>query len=396
MRHGTTWAYIISADLICADLCSLLDESSRCLTCASNSLIFSRASSLSLLAPSSSFSFSPNLALESSSSASSFLIFSAAGEGAPLASGRVTPPARAEVLAEPPTERAERELPGRAAVAPVPAMVEGRVGLVGPRGRVTVPVAGGAPARAEEADDRAAVAPAGAPTGRVRPPADGPEEEAVGRIGLAVETIPPAGRPGGRERPVVAVGAAEAEDVEDASEDRRGRVGPAVTEGRRVLVAADVVALPEVETGRPPAGTGRAVVDDEEARGRRAAVGPAAPEADIEDRRGALVVPAVAVPAERVGPVAFEARMAPPPPAAPRPMMGRAVELDAADGRVAGFSPPTVGGLRAAPVDAVGSLATGVGEVGSFSPPAAGTVGDPGTSLSGSAAAAVAMASWST
>lgn len=343
MRHATGWIDIISADLICADLCSQFFwmKAARYLTCASNSLIFSRASSLSLLAPSPSFSFSPNLVLKSSSSASSFLIFSAAGEGAPFASGRVTPPpARAVVLAEPPTDRAERELPGRAAAAPVPVMVEGRVGLVAPRGRVTVPVAGGAPARAEEeeADERAAVAPAGAPTGRVSPPADGPDEEeavVVGRIGFAVETMPPAGRPDESERPVVAVGAAEEEDVEDASEDRRGRVSPAVTEGRRVLDAA-VVAFPgvEVEAGRPPAGTGRAVVDDEEeASGRRAAVGPPAPEADIEVRRGALVVPAVAVPVERVGPVAFGTRVAPPPPppGAPRPTVGRAVELVAAD-----------------------------------------------------------------
>ena len=92
-------------------------------------------------------------------------------------------------------------------------------------------MAGGAPARAEEeADDRAAGAPAGAPTGRVSPPVDGPDEEAVVRIGLAVETIPPAGRPDESERPVVAVGSAE-EDVEDASEDRRGRVGTAVADG---------------------------------------------------------------------------------------------------------------------------------------------------------------------
>lgn len=370
-----------------------------CLTCASSSLIFSRASSLSLLAPSSSFSFSPNLVLKSSSSTSSFLIFSAAGEGAPFASGRV--PARAVVpLAEPPTDRAERELPGRAAAAPVPVMVEGRVGLVVPRGRVTPPVAGGAPARAEEeADDRAAVAPAGAPTGRVSPPVDGPDEEAVVRIGLAVETIPPAGRPDESERPVVAVGAAEEEDVDDASDDRRGRVGPAVTEGRRALDAAVVVvALPEVETGRPPAGTGRAVEDandEEEASGRRAAVGPAVPEADMEVRRGALVVPAVAVPVGRVGPVAFEARMAP-PPTAPRPMVGRAVvELVAADGRVAAFCPPTVGGLRAAPADAAGSLAAGVGEGGSSSPPAAGAVGESSAAVSGSAVAG-AVASWST
>jgi hypothetical protein len=381
--------------LTCANLCNILDESSRCLTCASKSLIFSRASSLSPFASSSSFSFSLSSVLNSSSSASSFLIFSAAGEGAPFASGRV--PARAVVLlAGPPTDRAERELPGRAAAAPVPVIVEGRVGLVVPSGRVTVPVAGGAPVRAE-ADDRAAVALAGGPTGRVKPPVDGPDEEVVVRIGLAVETIPLAGRPDGRERPVVAVGAAEEEDVEDASEDRRGRVGPAETEGRRVLDVVVVVALPEVETGRPPAGTGRAVKDaeDEEARGRRAAVGPAAPEADIEDRRGALVVPAVAVPAARVGPVAFEARMAPPPAAAPRPMVGRAVELVEAEGRVVGFCPPTVGGLRAAPADAVGSLAAGVGEVGSSLPPAAGTVGEPSAEVISGSAAGGAVAFWS-